>query len=267
MSRDLAVDLSESTALITGASTGIGEDIAHHFAESGADIIGVARSEDALKETIDAVEDEHGVDGLAVPADLREETEIEALLEATIDEFGVPDILVNNAGVYPSGPALEMETEDIDDMLDINNRAMILLSMKWGKAFRESDLESGRIINISSVFNNATSPRLLVYGSTKFHVRGITMGFAAELARDGVTVNTVSPGFINSHDWTDEEIADFEWLGDRDRIPVGRVGDTQDVANACLYLASDASEYMTGADILIDGGVAFTAGVYPGTGY
>lgn len=267
MSRDLSVDLSGSTTLVTGASYGIGEEIAYHLADSGANIVGAAKSEDELRETIDTVEEEHGVEGVAVPADLREEPEIEALLETAVAEFGVPDILVNNAGVYPSGPALEMDTEDIDDMLDVNNRAVILLSMKWGKAFRESERDTGRIINISSVFNNVTSPRLLVYGSTKFHVRGITMGFAAELARDGVTVNSVSPGIVNSHDWTREELEEFDWLGDLNRIPVGRVGEPQDVANACLYLASDAAEYMTGADILIDGGVGFTAGLYPGTGY
>ena len=267
MSRDLSVDLTGSTTIVTGASYGIGEEIAYHFADSGSNVVGIARSEDELEETIEAVEDEYGVTGLAIPADLRDEAQIEAALQTAIDELGVPDILVNNAGVYPSGPALEMDTDDIDEMLDVNNRALILLSMKWGKAFRESDHDSGRIVNISSVFNNVTSPLLLVYGSTKFHVRGITMGFAAELARDGVTVNTVSPGITNSHDWSIEELNEFDWLGDLDRIPVGRVGEPQDVANACLYLASDAADYMTGADILIDGGVAFTAGLYPGTGY
>jgi NAD(P)-dependent dehydrogenase (short-subunit alcohol dehydrogenase family) len=267
MSRDLSVDLSGSTALVTGASQGIGEDIAYHMADSGANVVVAARSEDKLQAVAATIEDEYGVDALAVPADLREEVELEALLETAVDEFGVPDILVNNAGVYPSGPALEMDTEDIDLLLDVNNRAVILLSMKWGKAFRESDLESGRVINISSVFNEVVSPNLLVYGSTKLHVRGITMGFAAEMARDGVTVNTVSPGIINSGDWSMETLDSFDWLGDRDRIPIGRVGETEDVANACLYLASDAAEYMTGADIMIDGGVAFTAGLYPGTGY
>lgn len=267
MSRDLSVDLSGRTALITGASYGIGEDIAYHIAESGANVVGAARSEDELRETIDSVEDEYGVEGLAIPTDLREEAEIEALVETAREKFGLPDILVNNAGVYPSGSALEMDTEDIDLLLDVNNRAVILLSMAWGRAYRESDLEIGRIINISSVFNEATSPRLLVYGSTKLHVRGITMGFAAELARDGVTVNSVSPGLVNSHDWTREELEEFDWLGDLDRIPVGRIGETEDVANACLYLASEAAEFMTGADLLIDGGTAFTAGVYPGTGY
>ena len=267
MSRDLSVDLSGRTALVTGASYGIGEDIAYHMAESGANVVGAARSEDELRETIDAVEDEYDVEGLAVPTDLRDEAEIEALVETARDELGVPDILVNNAGVYPSGPALDMDTEDIDLLLDVNNRAVILLSMKWGRAFRDSERETGRVINISSVFNEAVSPQLLVYGSTKLHIRGITMGFAAELARDGVTVNSVSPGFVNSHNWSPEEMDEFDWLGDYDRIPVGRVGQTEDVANACLYLASDAAEFMTGADLLVDGGTAFTASIYPGTGY
>lgn len=267
VSSDLSVDLTGSTALVTGASYGIGEDIAYHFAESGANVVGAARSEDELQATIDTVEEEYGVEGLAVPADLREEAEIEALLETARGEFGLPDVLVNNAGVYPSGSALEMDTEDIDLLLDVNNRAVILLSMKWGRAFRNSDLETGRIVNISSVFNEVASPRLLVYGSTKLHVRGITMGFAAELARDGVTVNSVSPGLINSHDWSRDDLDEFDWLGDLDRIPLGRIGETSDVANACLYLASDAAEFMTGADLLIDGGTAFTAGVYPGTEY
>lgn len=267
VSRDLSVDLSGSTALVTGASQGIGEEIVYHLADSGANVVGAARGEDELRETIDTAEEEYGVDGLAVPTDLQEEAEIEALVEAARDGVGMPDILVNNAGVYLSGPALEMDTEDIDRMLDVNNRAVILLSMKWGRAFRESDLETGRVINISSVFNEAVSPPLLVYGSTKLHIRGITMGFAAELARDGVTVNSVSPGFINSHDWTPEEIDEFEWIDDYDRVPVGRIGRNEDVANACLYLASDAAEFMTGADLLIDGGTALTASIYPGTGY
>lgn len=267
MSRDLTVDLSGRTALVTGASYGIGEDIAYHLAASGANVIGAARSDDDLQDTIDTLVDDYGVEGLAVPADLCNDDEIDNVVETARSELGMPDILVNNAGVYPSGPALEMDTEDIDLMLDVNNRAMILLSMKWGREFRDAGLDSGRIINISSVFNNVVSPRLLVYGSTKLHVRGITMGFAAELARDGVTVNSISPGLINSHDWTMEELNDFDWLGDLDRLPVGRIGQTEDVANACLYLASDAAEFMTGADILIDGGTAFTAGIYPGTGY
>jgi NAD(P)-dependent dehydrogenase (short-subunit alcohol dehydrogenase family) len=267
MSRDLSVDLSDSTALVTGASQGIGEEITYHMAESGANVVGAARSEENLQDTIDTAEAEYGVEGLAVPTDLQEEVEIEALLEEAIAEFGVPDILVNNAGVFPVGPALEMDTEDIDLMLDVNNRAVILLTMKWGQAYRESDLESGRVINISSVFNNVVSPTLLVYGSTKLHVRGITMGFAAELARDGVRVNSVSPGIIDSGDWGREGLEEFPFIGDLDRIPVGRPGRTDDVANACLYLASDAAEYMSGADILIDGGVSYTAGLYPGTGY
>lgn len=267
MSRGLSVDLTGQTAVITGASQGIGEEMAYRMAESGANVVAAARNEANLEDTVETVEAEYGVEGLVVRTDLGEESDIDNLMERTVETFGAPEILVNNGGVYPGGPILEQPTEDIDLLLDVNVRGAILLTQRWGRAYRDSDLDSGRVINVASVFAHVVAPQMLVYASTKHDIVGVTRGFAAEFARDGVTVNSISPGLINSGYQPIEELQEREYIYDLDRIPAGRVGEPEDVANMALYLASEAAEYVTGEDLLIDGGVTFTAGMYAGRDY
>jgi len=256
------IDLSGETALVTGAGRGIGADVVRRFAEAGADVVAAARSVDELSAIVTEVEEEHGVSGLAVPTDLTDVAEIEALVEASVDEFGVPSILVNNAGANLIGDPLEHTVEEVDTMLDVNVRGLFLLTQRWAEAYRASDLERGRVINISSVIAELGVPMMTLYSGTKSGVRGITRGFAATLAPDGVTVNSVSPGLTRVGrtegliDSPEDSPLDF------DRIPAGRVGAPVDSANACLFLASDLASYVTGVDILVDGGVAFTAGLY-----
>ena len=188
--------------------------------------------------------------------------DVAALVRATEEELGTPSVLVNNAGANIAKPPLEMTTEEVDTMLDVNVRGPFVASREFGRTFRDSSLDSGRIINVSSVVVTLGVPPMTVYGATKAGIRGITRGFAAEFAADGITVNSVSPGLIRIErtERVMEEHGDD--LFDFDRIPLGRVGEPRDVANAVLFLASDLAEYVTGEDLLVDGGVEFTAGLY-----
>lgn len=256
------LDLSDDVAIITGGGRGIGKELVFAFAEAGADVVVAARSESEISRVAERATEEFGVDAVAIPTDLADEDDIGALVDATVDEHGAPSVLVNNAGANIAGPPLEMTADEIDAMFDVNVRGLFLASQEFGRAFRNSSRRSGRIVNISSVIADLGVPAMTVYGGTKSAVRGLTRGFAAEFAPDGITVNSVSPGLtrIDRTERVMEEHGDE--LFDLDRIPLGRVGDPRDVANACLFLASDLAAYVTGEDLTVDGGVAFTAGLY-----
>lgn len=257
----LSIDLSDSTTIVTGAGRGIGRTIATTFAEAGSTVVAAARTESEIAETVELVE-ERGSDGLAVRTDLADVDDIDGLIDATVEAFGAPDVLINNAGANISGPPLEHTVEELDTMWAVNLRGLFVLSQRFAQTFRESPLDSGRIVNIASVAAHVGVPAMTAYGGTKSGIFGITQGLAAELAGDGITVNSVSPGLV-SVDRTDRVIAEHgDALFDFDRIPVGRVGEPADVANACAFLASDLASYVTGEDLLVDGGVDFTAGLY-----
>ena len=256
------LDLGGQTAIVTGAGRGIGEEIATTFARAGANVVAAARTESELEALVEDIESEYEADALAVPTDLREADDVANLVAETVSTFGTPSILVNNAGANISGPPLEHPEENIDTMLEVNLRGTFELCQLFGKEFRSSDLDSGRIINISSVVADLGVPAMTLYGGTKVGLRGITRGLAAELSPDGVTVNSVSPG-LTLVDRTEDVIDEYgDQLFDFDRIPAGRVGDPEDIANACLFLASDLAGYITGEDLMVDGGVRFTAGLY-----
>lgn len=255
------IDLSERTAVVTGAGRGIGAVIAKRFAQAGANVVAAARTEAELEETVDCVE-AHGVDGLAVPTDLRQVEAVDRLVKRSIDTFGAPEILINNAAANLPRPPLEQPLEEVDMMLETNLRGLFLLSQRYGQAVREHGVDHGRIINISSIAGQLGLPQMTLYSGTKSGVYGVTRGLAAELARDGVTVNSVTPGTIRVEridDLIEEKGEDIYYL---DRVPLGRLGEPEDVADACLFLASDLAEYVTGEDIRVDGGVGVTAGLY-----
>ncbi|MBZ6496776.1 SDR family NAD(P)-dependent oxidoreductase [Natrinema longum] len=258
----IQLDLSDDTVIVTGGGRGIGEEIVYAFAEAGADVVVAARSEDEVSRVAERARTEFDVGAVAVPTDLADRDEIAALVDATVDEFGTPSVLVNNAGANIAGPPLDMTADEVDTMFDVNVRGLFLLSQEFGRAVRESSLESGRILNISSVVADLGVPAMTVYAGTKSAVRGLTKGMAAELAPDGVTVNSISPGLVRI-DRTEQVMEEHgDELFDFDRIPLGRVGEPRDVANACLFFASDLADYVTGEDLLVDGGVEFTAGLY-----
>ncbi|MGM0590450.1 MAG: SDR family NAD(P)-dependent oxidoreductase [Halobacteriota archaeon] len=255
------INLDGETALVTGASRGIGAQIAETFAEAGADVVVAARTESQLEETVEKIE-ATGSRGVAIPTDLREIDQIDALMEETLEAVGMPSILVNNAAQNLAGPLPEMDIEEVNAMIETNYRATFVLSQRYAEAYREFGLDSGRIINISSLTGRLGVPRMTLYSGTNSGIESLTRGFAAELARDGVTVNHVVPGLIGIERIQNLLKDQGDDIYNLDRIPLGGLGEAQDIANACLFFASDLSTYVTGAEIVVDGGVSFTAGLY-----
>lgn len=147
-------------------------------------------------------------------------------------------------------------------MLDVNVRGTFLLTQRWGRAYRDAGLDWGRVVNVSSVVAEVGTAPMALYGATKAGVRGLTRGFAAALGGDGVTVNSVSPGITRVDRTADAIESDAGGFLQLDRIPVGRAGEPADVADVCAFLASPGAGYVSGVDVLVDGGVAFTAGLY-----
>jgi len=263
----MELDLSGKTALITGAGRGIGEEIAHTFAEAGADIVAAARTESEIRDTVETVESAYGVTGLAVPTDLRDTAEIEALVERTVEAFGQSEILVNNAALNLTNPPEQQTLEEVDAMLDVNLRSVFLLTQRWREQFVASGAERGRVINISSNSALFGIPAMTFYGSTNAGVLGLTRGFAGTMAGEGVTVNAVVPGLTNVG--RIEELLEKQERGEIERIhrmeehPLKRAAEPEEVAYACLFLAYDLADYITGTSILVDGGLEVTRPLYP----
>ncbi|SFR64394.1 SDR family NAD(P)-dependent oxidoreductase [Halogeometricum limi] len=257
----IPLDLSGETALVTGGGRGIGAVVADTFAEAGADVAVAARTESELAKTVERIES-HGRRGVALPTDLRDADAIEELVADATDRLGTPSILVNNAAANLAGPLSEMSVDEVDTMLETNLRATFLLSQAWADAYRESSRTSGRIINVSSLTGRLGVPRMTLYSGTNAGIESVSRGFAAELARDGVTVNWVVPGLVGIdriRNLVDEQGDD---IYDLDRIPLGDLGEAVDIAHACLFFASEMASYVTGAELVVDGGVSFTAGLY-----
>jgi len=254
------LDLSGQTAIVTGAGRGIGREISLCFAEYGVNIVAAARTESELESTVSMVRD-RDADGISVPTNLARVADIDELVDRTVEEYGVPTILVNNAGVNSTESSLGDGVDHLDRMADVNLRAPFLLSHRFAEAIRNEAGSHGRIINISSISREVGIPAMTFYGGTKAGVYGLTCGLAADLARDGITVNSVSAGLIEV-ERTRKLIEERDYIYNLDRIPLDRVGRPEDVANACLFLASDFAEYVTGEDIRVDGGVGITAGLY-----
>lgn len=257
----LELELSGRTALVTGAGRGIGEVIATRMAAAGADVVLAARTANELEATADRVEGE-GTSSLAVPTDLADADEIADLVAATVDEFGAPEVLVNNAAANLVGNPLEQPVEEVDTMLDVNVRGLFVLSQRVANEMIDADVDGGRIINVSSIVGALGVRGLPVYSGTKAGVYGLTRGLAAELSPHGITVNSISPG-LTRVDRIERLLAEQGELYNVDGIPLDRLGEPEDMADACVFLASDRASYITGVDLPVDGGVKMTAALYP----
>lgn len=256
----MEIDLSHRTAIVTGAGRGIGREISMQFADAGANVVAAARTESEIQQTVEDVR-EQGADGIAVPTDLRDPDDIDALVEAAAEEFGAADVLINNAAVHVAGAPLERTIEDVDAMLDVNFRGAFLLSQQFANALIASENSDGRIVNISSIVGHLSVPAMVVYCGTKAGMYGLTRALAGELAQHDITVNTISPG-LTRVERIERLMEEKGELYNVDTIPLGRLADPADIANAVVFLTSDLASYITAVDLPVDGGAVTTAALY-----
>jgi 3-oxoacyl-[acyl-carrier protein] reductase len=242
--------LTNKVALVTGASRGLGKAIALALAAEGAAIAAVARSEEALKETLEAI---RALGGVAEPyaLDVSDDVAVEATMEKIIARFQHVDVLVNNAGVTRDGLLMRMKTEDWDAVIDTNLKGAFHLTKPVGRLMVKQ--RAGRIINISSVIGLMGNAGQANYAASKAGLIGFSKSVAREFASRGITCNVVCPGFIE----TDMTRSLSEELRKKllERIPLQRLGQPEDVAGVVAFLCSPAASYITGQILTVDGGM------------
>ena len=241
-------DLTGMTALVTGASGGIGSAIARALAGQGARLALSGSNADKLE----AFRGELGGDHVALACDLADAVQVDALVPRAVEALGQLDILVNNAGVTRDNLAMRMKDEEWDTVIRVNLEAAFRLARAALKPMMRA--RYGRIISITSVVGATGNPGQANYAASKGGLTAMSKALAAEVASRGITVNTIAPGFIRSA-MTDvlPEAQKEALLG---RIPAGRLGEGEDIGAAAVYLASREAGYVTGATLHVNGGMA-----------
>jgi 3-oxoacyl-[acyl-carrier protein] reductase len=236
-------DLHGKVALITGATGGIGEAVARRFAEAGAHVAVTGRNEAKLKEL--------GGEFIRIAADVSAAGEADRLVKETIEKAGKIDILVNNAGITKDTLLMRMTDGQFDDVINTNLRACFLLCRAAVTPMMKNRF--GRIINMSSVIGAIGGPGQANYAASKGGIAAMTKSIAAEVASRGITANCIAPGFVKTPmtDVLTDELKEAYLK----QIPAGRFGEPIDVANAALFLASEAASYITGQVIHVNGGM------------
>jgi len=242
-------DLSGRVAIVTGANTGIGQGLAIGLANAGADVALVGRTPaDESAEKVRAA----GRKAVIIDADLSTIAPVEDVVGRTVAELGGLDILVNNAGIIRRADALEFSEEDWDAVIDTNLKSVFFLSQAAARHMVQQG--KGKIINIASMLSFQGGIRVPSYTASKSGVAGLTKLLANEWASKGINVNAIAPGYIatnNTAALQADEVRNRQIL---ERIPVGRWGKPSDLAGAAVFLASDASDYVNGHILAVDGG-------------
>ncbi|CRZ33572.1 3-oxoacyl-[acyl-carrier-protein] reductase [Herbinix hemicellulosilytica] len=243
--------LKEKIAVITGAGRGIGRAIALQFAEYGAKVVLNYRNSLSQVEELIQTISRLGGEAIAVKADVSREEEAKYLIEEAVKKYNKIDILVNNAGINKDNLLMRMTEEEFDAVMDVNLKGTFFCMKHAAKIMLKQ--RYGKIINISSVVGLAGNIGQANYAASKAGVIGLTKSAARELARKGITVNAVAPGFIKT-DMTDA-LPDKVKEASIAAIPMGRFGEASEVAGAVCFLASEAANYITGQVLSVDGGM------------
>jgi NAD(P)-dependent dehydrogenase (short-subunit alcohol dehydrogenase family) len=244
-------DLKGRTAVITGGSRGLGEAMARALAEEGAQIALVARDRERLEQVRAAIEASGGT-AAVFTADVTQEKDITALASSIQATFGHPQILINNAGINIRKNLVDFSLEEFRSVIDASLTSTFLMCRAFVPGMRGTGY--GRILNMTSIMSHVSIPGRSAYSSAKAALLGLTRALALELAPDGITVNGISPGPIG----TDMNLAlmnnpetNAQFLAN---VPVGRWGKVEEIGALACYLCSDAAGFITGTDVLIDGG-------------
>lgn len=244
------MSLSDKVALVTGASRGIGQAIALALGSKGATVIGTATT-DSGAEKITQYLKEHNIKGQGMTLNVTDAQSVEAVLGRINEQFGVPQILVNNAGITRDNLMMRMKDDEWYDVIETNLNSLYRLSKGVLRGMTKA--RWGRIINIGSVVGSMGNAGQTNYAAAKGGLAGFTRALARELGPRAVTVNAVTPGFIDT-DMT-KELPDNQKEVLLTQIPLGRLGDPKEIAEAVCFLASDAAAYITGATIPVNGGM------------
>ncbi|WP_158379559.1 3-oxoacyl-ACP reductase FabG [Candidatus Williamhamiltonella defendens] len=235
-------------ALITGATRGIGRAVAQSLTEEGAFVIGTATTEEGAKK----IRDDLGDYSKGVTLNVIDKESIETLIKSIEEEFCGPDILVNNAAITRDGLLMRMKTNSWNEVLCTNLTSIFYLSRAALRPMMKKRF--GRIINIGSVVGSAGNVGQTNYAATKAGLIGFSKSLAQEVAQRGITVNVVAPGFIET-DMSRQALTETRRNEILKKIPMNRLGDVKDIANAVAFLASDQSSYITGETLHINGGM------------
>ncbi|MFZ8950954.1 MAG: 3-oxoacyl-[acyl-carrier-protein] reductase [Alphaproteobacteria bacterium] len=244
----VSFDLSNHTALVTGATGGIGASIARTLHGAGANLVISGTRQAALGSLLE----ELGERAVAIPCNLSDADDVNTLIKSAEEASGPVDILINNAGMTKDGLAMRMNDDDWESVLAVDLSAAFRLSRAALRPMLKA--RWGRIINITSVVGHTGNPGQANYAAAKAGLGGMTRSLAAETAARGVTVNCVAPGFIQTA--MTDALNEKQKAAILERIPAGKMGTPEDVAAAVLYLASDAGGYITGQSIHVNGGMA-----------
>jgi 3-oxoacyl-[acyl-carrier protein] reductase len=245
------MNLEGKAALVTGASRGIGREIALELARQGANVaVNFSGSEAKANEVVDEIKT-LGREAFAIKCDVSNSEEVAAMVKGTIDNFGKLDILFNNAGITKDNLLIRMKEEEWDDVINIKLKGVFLCTKAVTRQMMKQRV--GRIINIASIVGVSGNPGQANYVAAKAGVIGLTKTTAKELASRNITVNAIAPGFITT-DMTDKLTEDVktEMLK---QIPLARLGEPKDIAKMTAFLASDDSSYITGQTLHINGGM------------
>jgi len=243
--------LANKTAIITGGGSGIGKTSAKFFHREGANVVLFGRRKHKLEETAK----ELGTRALAIEGDMTRSTDLDRLVQETRSTFQRIDILVNNAGIFKGAPLHEVSDDQYDEIMNVNMTAVFQLTRKVLPVMMEQ--KGGSIIHISSILGIIAVPQVAVYNISKGAMNQLNRSIAVEYGSYGIRSNSICPGLIKTDmtaDLMNDETLMQEWSKE---YPLGRFGKPEDVANACLFLASDESSFITGTVIPVDGG--FTA--------
>lgn len=244
--------LSGKCAVITGATRGIGREIALKYASLGANIVINYRSSDAEAQELKVELEQMGVNTLIIKADVSDFEQASNLINEAKNTFGKIDILVNNAGITKDTLIIRMTEEDFDKVIEVNLKGAFNCLRAVSPIMLKQ--KSGKIINMSSVVGVLGNPGQVNYCASKAGVIGMTKSLARELGSRNINVNAIAPGFIDT-DMT-RVLTDEQKKSMLSQVPLKRLGSTEDVANLAAFLASDQSNYITGQVISVDGGMA-----------
>ena len=247
-------DLTGQVAVVTGASAGLGLQMAKAFANQGANLVLLARRQNLLDENAAAIKAEYGVEVLPFACDITSPERVKAAVEATIAKFGRVDILMNNAGTGAVAPAEEITDEQFKHEMDIDLYGTFLCAREFGKEMIKAGY--GRIINIASMYGLVGN---MIAGSAPYHaakggVVNLTRALAAEWGSKGITVNSICPGYFYTDLTTATLDSDFFQQIAKANIPLKRYGREGELDSCALFLASPASTYVNGQNIAVDGG-------------